>query len=108
MLDEKEIRELIFGRKVTALWLQKRIPGWIERTEDGKATWTNIPGEVYEFYDSGRSWIEDGMLCDQWQIYINGITYCMSIFRNPEGTSEMNNEYIGVSDFDFQLISPAD
>ena len=108
MLDEKEIRELIFGRKVTALWLQKRIPGWIERTEDGKATWTNIPGEVGEFYQSGRSWIEDGMLCDQWQIFIEGIKYCMSIFRNPEGTSEMNNEYIGVSDFDFQLISPAD
>jgi hypothetical protein len=32
----------------------------------------------------------------------------MSIFRNPEGTPEMKNEYIGVSDFGFHPFSPVD
>jgi len=108
MLDEKEIRELIFGRKVAARWAQSSIPFWLERSEDGKATLSPIPGEIAKHFDSGRSWVEDDMLCDQWQIQISGLKHCMSVFRNPEGTHEMKNEYIAVSDFGFQLFSPVD
>jgi len=57
------------------------------------------------YREKGRSWIEDDMLCEQWQIAINGLKHCMSIFRNPEGSLEKKNEYIAVSDFDFQLFS---
>jgi TolB-like protein/class 3 adenylate cyclase/Flp pilus assembly protein TadD len=110
MLDEEEIRELMFDRKVAAVWHSRAqgSPYWVERTEDGKATWS-IPSDVYmDYNDSGRSWIEDGMLCNQWEIHFTGLKYCMSIFRNPEGTPEMKNEYIGVSDFGFHPFSPLD
>lgn len=108
MLDEEEIRKLIFGRKVKINWVHIAGRYWIERTEDGKAIVSSIPGEIGDFTDTGRSWIQDDMLCDQWEIIEGGLTYCMSVFRNPEGTHEMNNEYIAVSDFSFQLFSPVD
>ena len=108
MLDEEEIRKLIFGRKVKINWVHIAGRYWIERTEDGKAIVSSIPGEIGNFTDTGRSWIQDDMLCDQWEIIEGGLTYCMSVFRNPEGTHEMNNEYIAVSDFSFQLFSPVD
>ena len=108
MLDEEDIRELIFGRKVAARWAHEFTHFWLERTEDGKATLSPIPGERGEEYDSGRSWIEDDLLCDQWQIHVSGLKHCMSVFRNPEGTPEMKNEFIAVSDSGFQLFSPVD
>ena len=108
MLDEEEIRKLIFGRKVKINWVHIAGRYWIERTEDGKAIVSSIPGEIGDFTDTGRSWIHDDMLCDHWEIIEGGLTYCMSVFRNPEGTHEMNNEYIAVSDFSFQLFSPVD
>jgi TolB-like protein/class 3 adenylate cyclase/Flp pilus assembly protein TadD len=108
MLDEEEIRELIFGRKVAAVGFSRvsDLPYWIKRTVDGKATWSVPPNTVGDYDDSGRSWIEDSMLCNKWKIHLAGVKNCMSIFRNPEGTPEMKNEYIGVSDFDFHPFSP--
>lgn len=110
MLAEEEIRELMFGRKVTAVWHSafQASPYWIERTEDGKATWSVPSDTVGDYNDSGQSWIEDGMLCNQWKIHVVGLKHCMSIYRNPEGTPEMKNEYIGVSNFDFHPFSPVD
>ena len=107
MLNEEEIRALIFGRTIEGVWLTKTVRSLyrVERTEDGKATWTFPPDTVVYVNDSGRSWIEDDMLCNQWKIHVNGLEHCMSIFRNPEGTPEMKNEYIAVSDFEFQLFS---
>ena len=64
------------------------------------AIWT-VPLNSLDHEDSGRSWIEDDMLCDQWNIHFFGLKHCMSIFRNPEGTAGKNNEYIAVTDFDF-------
>ena len=58
--------------------------------------------------DNGRSWIEDDMVCAQYEIIFNGYKTCMSVFKNPEGTSEMKNEYIGVSLSDFMIFSPID
>ena len=106
MLKEKEIKKLVFGRKIESIWLQRGVRFWSTRTEDGKATISEIPKMVGISREKGRSWIEDDMLCDQWQIRVNGLKHCMSIFRNPEGTPEKKNEYIAVSDFDFMLFSP--
>ncbi len=65
--------------------------------------------EIYNGYDdSGTSWIESDMLCNQWQIHMFGIKHCMTVFRNPEGTSEMKNGYLAVSDFGIQEFSPVD
>ncbi len=110
MLVEKEIRELIFGRKVAGVVQSTYLesPFLVERTVDGKATWSILTEKPGDYNDSGRSWIENDMLCNQWQIHFTGLKQCMPIFRNPEGTPEMKNEYIAVSDFGFQLFSPVD
>lgn len=110
MLVEKEIKELIFGRKIAGVVQSTYVksPFWVERTVDGKATWSVPPNTAFEYNDSGRSWIENDMLCNQWQLHFIGLKHCMPIFRNPEGTPDMKNEYIAVSDFNFQLFSPVD
>jgi adenylate cyclase len=108
MLDGEAIRELTFGQKVFETWVHKGIPHWIERTENGEATWSSDPDKKGDFYGSGRSWIEDDMLCDQWDISVSGLKHCMSVFRNPEGTQDKKNEFIAASDFGFKLISPVD
>ena len=64
--------------------------GWIERSIDGKANFRGfISGS-----DSGKSWIENGLLCDQWQERFGGHKICYPVFRNPEGTREKKDEYI--------------
>jgi hypothetical protein len=110
MLNEKEIKELFFGRKVAGVWQSLTLgsPFWWEITVDGKATWSVPPDAHGDYNDTGRSWIEDDMLCNQWQIHFYGLKLCMSIFRNPEGTPEMKNQYIMVSDFNFLPLSPVE
>jgi hypothetical protein len=89
-LTGDEIRELVFGR--TAFYPSNR--NWIDRSKEGKATWRKA--DSYGFDDSGESWIEDDMLCDQWQIHFAGQKFCMTVFRNPEGTPEIKDEYLTV------------
>jgi len=102
MLDEEKIRKLFFSKKVAGSYTSvfNVHNFYIERTKDGKATWT-VPFNSLEHEDFGRSWIEDDMLCDQWEIHFFGTKHCMSIFRNPEGTANRMNEYIAVSDSNF-------
>jgi len=108
MLDEEEIGELLFGRKVEIARYQRAYTNLIERTGDGKAI-ISSPWYTYgDIIDSSQSWIEDGMICDQWKILYIGSKQCWSVFRNPDGTPKMKNEYIAVSFFDFYSISPVD
>jgi len=111
-LTGEEIRELLFGRTVAGFTLYQpgHRPHWEDRTKDGKATWRVNPAVTYytDYDDSGRSWIEGDMLCNHWQTHMFGIKHCMTVFRNPEGTPEMRNEYIGISDFLFTTWSPVD
>jgi hypothetical protein len=102
MLDGEEIRKLFFGKKVTGSYESffKKVDFYVERTKDGKSTWT-VPVNSLDYGDSGKSWIEDDMLCDQWNIHFSGTKYCMSVFRNPEENFEKKNKYIAVSDTDF-------
>jgi tetratricopeptide (TPR) repeat protein len=108
MLKKEQIKDMFFGRKVAGVWQNFAVgsPFWWEITEDGKATWSVLPYTYADYNDSGRSWIEDDMLCNQWQIHFYGLKLCMPIFRNPEGTPEMKNQYIMVSDFNFVPFSP--
>lgn len=104
-----EIRELFFGRTVTSFgisdWEKKHLE---DRTKEGKASWRATPGDYHGQDDSGTSWIESDMLCNQWQTHMFGIKHCMPVFRNPEGTSEIKNEYLAVSDFGIHQFSPVD
>ena len=113
-LSGEEIRELFFGRTMIALYRSGQKGGWIsknweDRTKDGEATWRAHADDVaYGQDDVGTSWIEGDMLCNQWNIHLSGLKHCMTVFRNPEGTPEMKNEYIGISDFGFTTWSPVD
>ena len=40
-------------------------------------------------------WIEDDMLCDQWDNFYEGLRDCWVIYRNPEGSPENKDEYLG-------------
>jgi tetratricopeptide (TPR) repeat protein len=106
-LRADEIRELLFGKTATRF---TRAGGryWVDRTKDGKATWRAAPDDPYAQGDSGTSWIENDMLCNQWQIHMFGLKHCMTVFRNPEGTPEMKNEYFAISDFGFHPFSLVD
>jgi TolB-like protein/Flp pilus assembly protein TadD len=109
-LTGEEIRDLFFGRTVTSFY---RYHEWKKdhleyRTKDGKATWRAGPDDYHGQDDSGISWVEGDMLCNQWQMNMFGMKHCMPVFPNPEGTPEMKNEYIGIPDFMFVTFSPVD
>jgi len=89
-LTADELRELFFNRKVTGFNLATGKQWWIERNEDGKATIRDGDNA-----DTGKSWIEDDMLCDQWDNLYENLRDCWVVYRNPEGTPENNDEYIG-------------
>ena len=106
-LSGEKIRELFFGRTVIGV---SGLRGGgsqykIDRSKDGKATYRVSPG-WYDTDDSGMSWIEGDMLCDQWQIHGLGAKDCMTVFRNPEYTGEKSDQYLGISDFRIDPFSP--
>ena len=89
-LTKEEIRELLFGHKVTGFSLASGKQWWIERSTEGRATIRDG-----DDYDNGKSWIEEDMLCDQWDNLYEGLKDCWVIYRNPEGTQEKSDVYIG-------------
>lgn len=80
----------------------------IDRTRDGNMTYRNVSGHPNDMDDKGTSWIENDMLCNKWQIHEYGIKHCMTVFRNPEGTPEMKDEYLKINDFGIIPFSPVD
>ena len=89
-LTGKEVRELLLGRKVTGLTLGTGKQWWIERSKKGKATIRDGDDG-----DTGKSWVEEDMLCDKWDHLYEGLKDCWVIYRNPEGTPEKNDEFLG-------------
>ncbi len=89
-----EIRKLFFGRKVTGFNLLTQKQWWTERSKEGKATIRGGEGS-----DSGKSWIEDNMLCDQWDDLNEGLKDCRPVFPNPEGTRGSKDDYLGKSGY---------
>jgi TolB-like protein/Flp pilus assembly protein TadD len=102
-LTGEEIRDLVFGRTVTGIEFMWGQIWWLERTKDGKATYRNPVGS-----ENGTSWIEGDTLCNQWQTFFEGLKYCFPVFRNPEGTPEKKNEYLGITDIWITSFSPVD
>jgi len=102
-LTGEEIRDLVLGRTVTGIGLRYRQQWWVDRTQDGKATFRNPVGS-----ENGTSWIERDMLCNQWETFYGGLRYCFPVFRNPEGTPEMKNEYLSIADDGIGSFSPVD
>jgi hypothetical protein len=101
-LTGEEIRELFIGRKVTGFNMVSEKPWWIERSEDGKATIRDGDNA-----DTGKSWIEEDMLCDQWDNLYENLKDCWVVYRNPEVAPDKNDEYLGAPGygvFPFSLV----
>ena len=102
-LTGAEIRDVFFGQKVTGFNLLTEKQWWIERSGDGEAIIIGGEGS-----DSGKSWVEDDMLCDQWGTLFEGLKDCWPIYRNPEGSRQKNDEYLGVPGYEIYPFSPMD
>ena len=100
-LTEKDIRKLFYGRQVTGFTLATGKQWRIERSKNGKAV-------IYDGdrSDTGKSWIEEDMLCDQWDNLYEGLKDCWVVYRNPEGTPEKNDEYLGAPGYGIYPFSP--
>ena len=98
-----EIKELFFGRKVSGFNMVSKKPWWIERSEDGKATIRD--GDQS---DAGKSWVEEDMLCDQWDNLYESLKDCWVVYRNPEGTPEKSDEYLGAPGYGIYPFSVVD
>ena len=48
------------------------------------------------------------MLCDQWGKLYGGLKECWPVYRNPEGTAEKKDEYLGVPGYGIYPFSPVD
>ena len=102
-LTEKEIRELFLGRKVAGFTLATGKQWRIERSKGGKATIRDGDRS-----DTGKSWIEEDMLCDQWDNLYENLKDCWVVYRNPEGTPEENDEYLGAPGYGIYPFSPVE
>jgi tetratricopeptide (TPR) repeat protein len=106
-----EIRSLVFGRTVTGISPLTRQEWQIHRTKDGMISYQGKwPFSIFTAgeSESGKSWIEGNMLYEQRENIFRGLKYHMDIYRNPEGTPEMKNEYFFVTDFGIFPFSPVD
>jgi len=57
---------------------------------------------------NGKSWIEEDMLCHQYEKRFEGLKHYISVFRNPEGTSQKKDEYIQLTDWTMYGVSIED
>lgn len=101
-LTGNEIKELVFGKTVTGFDFKTEEEWSIKRSKGGIASYRR--GEVS---DTGKSWIEEDRLCNQWQNLYGGYRDCAPVFRNPEGLSQKKEEYIGISAYGFVPFSMA-
>jgi hypothetical protein len=102
-LTGEEIRKLFFGRKVAGSNIITGKQWWVERSKDGKATIRDGDRS-----DTGKSWIEEDMLCDQWDNLYEGLKDCWVVYRNPEGSAEKNDEYLGAPGYGIYPFSPVE
>ncbi|UCD80746.1 MAG: hypothetical protein JSW26_04755 [Desulfobacterales bacterium] len=97
-LTGQEIKTLIFGRRIIGL------EGLFERSHDGNAVYRGLISGS----DKGQSWIENDLLCDQWQERYGGHKICYPVFRNPDGSPENQDEYFYITDLQIFPFSPLD
>ena len=102
-LTGEVLRKLFFGRKVSGLNMITGQQWWVERSKDGKA---NVRDG--DKIDTGKSWTEDDMLCDQWDNLYETLPDCWIIYRNPEDASENRAEFLGAPGYGIYPFSLVD
>jgi TolB-like protein len=95
-LTGEEIKRLNWGRTITGFdpdgqW-------WCDKTKNGELTCRG-GGPISS--DTGKARIDGDMECIQFQKWLWGLEFCLTIFRNPRGTYEGKDEYFQCSDYGF-------
>lgn len=114
-LTGEKIKDLVLAHTVTGFDMYSGKQWRIERTKGGDSTYQGPKGwvkgeasKVEEISDTGKSWIEGDRLCSQWDNLYGGFEDCLTIYVNPEGTSEKKDDYIGASVYGFVPFSVVD
>ena len=97
-LTGEEIKNLLFGSKITGINLSDGQQWWTDRKKNGEFTWRG-PGPIPS--DTGKSRNEGDMICTQYQKRWWGLEYCGTVFRNPRGKHESKDEYFHCTDLGF-------
>ena len=98
-----ELRKMFLGRKVSGKNIITGQQWWVERSKDGMASIRD--GDKI---DTGKSWVEEDMLCDQWNNLYESLRDCWVIYRNPEGTPQNHDEFIGAPSYGIYPFSLAE
>jgi tetratricopeptide (TPR) repeat protein len=94
-LTGDQLRAFYYPSKTTGYFQSGR--DWsLEIAKDGAATFRD--SRLPEGVDKGKSWVENDKLWLQFQNYYFGTAYCTTTFKNPRGTLEGKNEYVGFND----------
>jgi TolB-like protein/Tfp pilus assembly protein PilF len=101
------IKNLLFGRKVEGIGRTGYNEWSVKRTRDGKAT-SETQRAAGNWIETGSSWIEGDMLCNDFPFFGVEGEHCAYIFRNPHGNSKMKNEYLMVTSFGIYPFSPVE
>jgi len=114
-LSGEKIKDLTFAHTVSGFDMASGKQWRIERAKGGDAAYYGLKGwvkgefsKVAETSDTGKSWIVDDRLCNQWNNLYGGYTDCLTIYSNPEATKEKKDDYIGVSVYGFIPFSVVD
>jgi TolB-like protein/class 3 adenylate cyclase/Flp pilus assembly protein TadD len=96
-----KIRTLVFGRTMQSLEPMYGIERWYEIAKDGEATRPN---------NIGRFWIDNDMLCYQWQKLKSGLSEggCVPVFKNPSGSQERSDEYLLINEWGMSPFTMVD
>jgi TolB-like protein/predicted Zn-dependent protease len=92
------IRDLLFGRKVEGLRRGGSDEWSVKRTGDGKAT-IEIWRGIGHWSETGSSWIEGDLVCNDFPFFHVEGEHCAYIFHNPHGNPKMKNEYLMLTSF---------
>jgi hypothetical protein len=103
-LTGEEIRSLLFGSSTTGYVFYPQ-QFWTNYKKNGEFTWEGPSVMGGPVSDSGKSRIDDDMICWQNQKRFWGVEYCGTVFRYPGGSYEGKDEYFLCNDFGFSTFS---
>jgi TolB-like protein/class 3 adenylate cyclase len=93
LINGQEVKSLLFGRKITGTAMHTGKQFWWEWAKSGEFKFM-----MGDYHDIGKSWVEGDVFFIQFEKMIGGLPYGTTIFKNPDGSRENNNQYFMVSD----------
>ena len=92
-INGQAVKSLLFGHKITGTAMSTGKQIWWEWDKKGNFKW-----DMQVVQDTGKSWVEGDICFIQFDKLFGGLPYGTTIYRNPEGSVEGQNQYFMVSD----------